>query len=85
MSNKIPKLEENIPILEKSLADEEVVLEEIKENSKGVLQHFNQLFHQMEALFFGVLFSSFWNKLDLLVFYFLPSFVCTPVTFCNFS
>lgn len=31
----IPKLEENIPKLESLLADEEAVLEEIKENAKG--------------------------------------------------
>lgn len=34
-TNIIPKLEENIPNLEKLLASEEAVLEEIKENSKG--------------------------------------------------
>lgn len=31
----IPKLEDNIPKLQKSLMDEEKVLEEIKEKSKG--------------------------------------------------
>jgi structural maintenance of chromosome 4 len=31
----IPKLEENIPKLQKFLLDEEKVLEEIKDNSKG--------------------------------------------------
>lgn len=33
--NLIPKLEENIPKLQKLLLDEEKVLEEMKENSKG--------------------------------------------------
>lgn len=31
----IPKLEDNIPKLQKQLVDEEKVLEEIEENSKG--------------------------------------------------
>lgn len=34
-TNLIPKLEENIPKLQKLLLDEERVLEEITENSKG--------------------------------------------------
>ena len=33
----IPKLEENIPKLQKSLLDEERILDEIKENAKGMV------------------------------------------------
>lgn len=35
--NRIPKLQENIPKLQKVLLDEEKALEEIKEIAKGVL------------------------------------------------
>lgn len=35
--NLIPKLQENIPKLQKVLLDEEKALEEIKEKAKGVL------------------------------------------------
>lgn len=35
--NLIPKLEDNIPKLQKLLADDEKVLEEMKENSKGIM------------------------------------------------
>lgn len=36
-TNQIPKLEENIPKLQKLLLDEEKLLEQIKENAKGCL------------------------------------------------
>ena len=39
-TNMIPKLEDSIPKLQKLLLDEEKVLEEIKENSKGDYLYF---------------------------------------------
>lgn len=36
-TNQIPKLEENIPKLQKLLLDEEKLLEQIKEKAKGCL------------------------------------------------
>lgn len=40
-TNLIPKLEDNIPKMQKILLDEEKVLEEIKENSKGFIIFFD--------------------------------------------
>lgn len=38
--NLIPKLEEDIPKLQKTLLEEERILDEIKENSKGKMAFF---------------------------------------------
>lgn len=39
-TNLIPKLEEDIPKLQKTLLEEEKILDEIKENSKGKMPFF---------------------------------------------
>lgn len=60
-TNIIPKLEENIPKLQKLLLDEEKVLEEMKENSKGNMTSLDSYY--LEILFGCV------NKVDILPSY----------------
>ena len=67
--NLIPELEESIPKLQKLLLDEEKVLEEIKENSKGV-----SIFSIMKNMNMLCCKSHF--KAATLSFYFITVYVC---------
>lgn len=60
-TNLIPKLEENIPKLQKLLFDEEKVLEEMKENSKGNMT-------SLDSYYLKFLFGCV-NKVDILPSY----------------
>lgn len=65
-TNLIPKFEENIPKLQKLLLDEEKVLEEIKDNSKG--NFFFQLckMHYIFAIYWGL--HTWFLKSDFFLF-----------------